>query len=64
MVLTSKDGPLDPGIKIVGQSDDHMVLDVTGSECEYHVGDVIRFSVFYDSLLSLSTSEYVYKVCE
>ena len=56
--------PLDPGIEIVGQSDDHTVLDVTGSEWEYHVGDIIRFSLSYDSLLSLSASEYVYKKCE
>ncbi|MCL2704010.1 MAG: alanine/ornithine racemase family PLP-dependent enzyme [Defluviitaleaceae bacterium] len=56
--------PLEPGVEILGQSSDHMILNVTDADKPYKVGGVISFSIAYGALLSLSTSEYVYKVYE
>jgi predicted amino acid racemase len=56
--------PLDNKAEILGQSSDHMIIDVTHSDKKYEVGDIISFSISYGSLLSLSTSEYVHKVYE
>ena len=56
--------PLDPKIGIIGQSSDHLIIDVTQSDNKYEVGDVISFSIKYGALLSLSTSEYIYKYLE
>jgi predicted amino acid racemase len=63
-VDVSKIKPLDPKLEILGQSSDHMIIDVTHSDKGYEVGDVIGFSISYGALLSLSTSEYVHKVYE
>lgn len=54
--------PLDKGIDILGGSSDHLILDVTKSERKYRVGDIVRFTVNYESLLKASTSPYVQKV--
>jgi len=54
--------PIDPNIKILGLSSDHMILDVTGASKGHKVGDIISFGISYGSLLALSTSEYVRKV--
>lgn len=54
--------PLDPNIDILGASSDHTILDVTKSERDYKVGDVIEFKMDYGSLLKAMTSEYVDKV--
>ena len=56
--------PHDPKIEVIGQSSDHMIIDVTHSDKKYAVGDIISFSISYGSLLSLSTSEYIYKLYE
>lgn len=36
--------PLDEKIDILGGSSDHIILDVTKSDKEYKVGDVVRFN--------------------
>lgn len=54
--------PIDEKIDILGSSSDHMILDVTQSDHDYQVGDVVQFKVEYGSLLSLFTSEYIEKV--
>ena len=54
--------PRDNMIKIIGASSDHMILDVTDSEIEYTVGDILEFDLSYGGLLSVCTSEYVSKV--
>lgn len=51
----------DSNIKIIGASSDHMILDITDSKKEYHIGDIISFDMNYSSLLSVFNSEYVYK---
>ncbi len=54
--------PRDGGIDILGGSSDHMILDVTGSDREWKVGDIIRFDLTYGGVLAASTSSYVSKV--
>lgn len=53
--------PTKEGLKILGASSDHLILDVTDSKEAVHVGDEIRFNLRYGALLSLMTSEYVRK---
>lgn len=53
--------PLDKKIEILGASSDHLIMDVTKSDKEYKVGDVITFTLGYGGLLSAATSEYVEK---
>lgn len=49
----------DNNIEILGASSDHTIVEIkTG---EYKIGDVIEFDVNYGSLLTLTTSKYVYK---
>ncbi|MBP1926205.1 putative amino acid racemase [Sedimentibacter acidaminivorans] len=51
--------PIDPKIDILGASSDHLILDVTKSDNEYKVGDIINFKLSYSSLLRATTSAYV-----
>lgn len=53
--------PLDPGLDILGSSSDHTVLDITDGSHAYDLGDIIEFSINYEALLSVCTSEYVRK---
>lgn len=54
--------PLDPKVDILGGSSDHTILDVTKSDKEYKVGDVVSFKLEYGAVLKLATSAYVEKV--
>ena len=54
--------PLDPQVEILGGSSDHIILDVTKSEKEYKVGDIVQFVVGYGGMLKTATSPYVEKV--
>ena len=54
--------PTDAQIEIMGGSSDHTILDVTHSDKEYKVGDVVAFTVEYGAMLKLATSPYVEKV--
>ncbi|MBN2897241.1 MAG: alanine/ornithine racemase family PLP-dependent enzyme [Clostridia bacterium] len=56
--------PRDEKTDILGASSDHLIVDITHSDKEYQVGDILSFSVDYGSLLMLATSEYVTKVSE
>jgi len=51
--------PIDSKIDILGGSSDHLILDVTKSDNEYKVGDIIQFKLSYSSLLRATTSGYV-----
>jgi predicted amino acid racemase len=53
--------PLDAGVKVLGASSDHTLLDVTEAGTPPGWGDVLRFSVSYAALLALMTSPYVHK---
>lgn len=52
--------PVDEGIRVLGGSSDHMILDV-GSRA-VKIGDVIAFRVNYPVLLQAMTSPYVARV--
>ena len=51
-----------PGVIILGASSDHLMLDVTDSEKEYRVGDIVQLQLGYFSTMRAFTSEYVEKV--
>ena len=51
--------PLDPKVDVLGASSDHMILDVTKSDKEYKVGDVVSFKLEYGAALHTATSPYV-----
>ncbi len=53
--------PLDPRIKVLGASSDHLLLDISDSERDYKLGDIISFQLKYGSLLKVMTSNYVKK---
>lgn len=53
--------PMDEKIDFLGSSSDHMIWDVTDSEANYEVGDIVKFKLEYGSMLSLFTSEYIQK---
>lgn len=53
--------PIDKNIEVLGASSDHMIIDITDSNYNYKIGDIIEFDINYEGLLCLSTSEYVYK---
>lgn len=54
--------PVDPAIRILGASSDHLLLDVTKVKSRPRVGDLIEFVPNYGALLSAMTSPYVDKV--
>jgi predicted amino acid racemase len=53
--------PRASGIRYIGASSDHMILDVTDSEQPVEAGGILSFSLSYGALLSAFTSEYVHK---
>lgn len=54
--------PLDPGVEILGASSDHLVMDVTDSDVQYEVGDILELRLGYFALMRAYTSEYVQKM--
>jgi predicted amino acid racemase len=54
--------PLDRGVKILGASSDHLILDVSSAEQNYRVGDTVHFVPNYVALLRLFTSPYIGRV--
>lgn len=53
--------PLEAGVKVVGASSDHLVLDVTEREVPTVVGETISFAISYQAVLRASVSPYVEK---
>lgn len=53
--------PIDSQIEILGASSDHMILNISGCDKEYNVGDKVEFSVEYGGLVTSCTSKYVSK---
>jgi arginase len=54
--------PLDPRVRILGASSDHMILDVEDSSEPLSVGDRVAFLPDYGALLAAMTSAYIQKV--
>ena len=51
--------PLDKQINVLGCSSDHTILDVTDSERDYKLGDIVEFRLDYAGLLALMTTKHV-----
>lgn len=51
--------PLDEKIDILGASSDHLILDVSKSDADYKVGDIVQFRLGYSGMLKCATSNYV-----
>jgi predicted amino acid racemase/arginase family enzyme len=54
--------PLNPGIRVLGASSDHLVLDLTDAKPPPRVGDRLCFHMNYGAMLAAMTSEYIEKV--
>ena len=54
--------PLDPGLKIIGDTCDCFVADVTDCEKEYKPGDLLAFRLKYHGLVTAIASDYIEKV--
>ena len=49
------------GVKILGASSDHLLVDIEANQDGINTGDIMSFSVEYSALLSAMTSIYVHK---
>lgn len=54
--------PTRPGVRVLGASSDHLVLDLTEADPPLAVGEDVSFRLNYGALLAVMTSEYVEKV--
>lgn len=55
--------PVDAGVKVLGGSSDHLILDISGAERSFCPGDIVEFHVGYVGVLRACISPYVRKVC-
>ena len=53
--------PINPGVRVLGASSDHLVLDLTDANPPLQVGDRVDFRLNYGAMLAVMTSEYVEK---
>lgn len=53
--------PDDPGIKILGASSDHMIIDIEESENDYRLGDVVSFTLHYQAMLFATENPLIKK---
>lgn len=54
--------PVQPGVRILGGSSDHLILDISECAISYQTGDEVTFRMFYGPLLHAFTSRLVKKV--
>ncbi len=53
---------LDDKVSILGASSDHTIVNLTKSDKDYKVGDIVEFKLSYGALLALFTSKYIDRV--
>ncbi|GLS22434.1 alanine racemase [Labrys miyagiensis] len=53
--------PTNPGVRVLGASSDHLMLDLTDANPPLASGDTVGFRLNYGALLAVMTSEYVEK---
>ena len=53
--------PIDPDVKVLGASSDHLIMDISQSKIGYQLGDIVYFELGYSGVLQCMTSEYVCK---
>ncbi|MBR3059634.1 MAG: alanine/ornithine racemase family PLP-dependent enzyme [Oscillospiraceae bacterium] len=51
--------PVDPAIRVLGASSDHMILDIEDSEESYALGDMVDLRLNYQGLLMACSSAYI-----
>ncbi|WP_448376977.1 alanine/ornithine racemase family PLP-dependent enzyme [Fervidobacterium sp.] len=54
--------PLENGLNVLHASSDHLIVDVSESEKEFTVGDIVQFRMSYGCALRAFTSPYVEKI--
>src|SRR5690606_31868608 len=54
--------PIHKGVRVLGASSDHLVMDVTEADPPVAVGDRVAFRMNYGAMLMAMTSEYVEKI--
>lgn len=52
--------PREPGIKVLGASSDHTILDVEGATRRLKTGDVLEFDLCYATMVYLTGSKSVH----
>ncbi|PAB60006.1 alanine racemase [Anaeromicrobium sediminis] len=55
--------PKDPNLEIIGSSSDHLIVDMEKAIQNYKIGDSIELATYYQSVLYLSNSSSVTKIC-
>jgi predicted amino acid racemase/arginase family enzyme len=53
--------PLQAGVRVIGASSDHLVIDITDARPPLAVGERVDFRLTYGAMLAAMTSEYVEK---
>ncbi|MCZ0718108.1 alanine/ornithine racemase family PLP-dependent enzyme [Aerococcus kribbianus] len=53
--------PQQEGLKVIGGSSDHTIVDITENRDNLKIGDILSFEMEYENLLYLSSSEHVGK---
>lgn len=53
--------PINEGIKIIGSSSDHLIIDIEDANENYKIGDIITFRLYYPAMLYSSQSPDVTK---
>ena len=54
--------PEDPGVRVLGGSSDHILLDIEEAKNRYRVGDMMSFGLRYQGLLHACSSPYIRRV--
>ena len=54
--------PLKQGVKIVGSSSDHLIIDIEDCDIETKLGDILNFIMYYPPLMYLSGDSDITKV--
>jgi predicted amino acid racemase len=54
--------PVDPGVKILGGSSDHLIVDIHDSRRAYKLGDLVDFELSYKSMLFATGNPLIEKV--
>lgn len=53
--------PKDKGIRIMGASSDHMIVDIHDSKKDYRLGDVISFNLHYQAMMFVTNNDLISK---
>jgi predicted amino acid racemase len=54
--------PVDPDLKILGGSSDHLIVDIQDSRRDYRLGDIVEFELSYLSMLYATASPLIQKI--